>query len=254
MQVDPIKMEFLKKIDYDIKRYEDLKKIIKRIYDIEEELYTKRKSIFNDISKISETGINDLGPIYKSLTDEMKDNEENRNKYLINSKINYDKALSQLLSYSKEEKKRLENNYYYKTENRRHEIDSKLNQIQKNGLSGNQEKPQFKNGEDKNIGEALVIYEKERILNYKYMILHLIHSKLKFHSDSVGKLTDLYKEIKFFGQKEDQKKDSNKKKIKINSTEINENKKSTKKDLSSSQKGMINTKSIKSDIDDDLDI
>lgn len=249
MQVDPIKMEFLKKIDYDIKRYEDLKKIIKRIYDIEEELYKKRKSIFNDISKISETGINDLGPIYKSFTDEMKDNEENRNKYLINSKINYDKALSQLLSYSKEEKKRLEINYY--TENPRHEINSKSNQ--KNGLSGNQEKSQDKNGEDKNIGKALVIYEKERILNYKYMILHLIHSKLKFHSESVGKLTDLYKAIKFFGQKEDQKKDSNKKKIKINSTEINENKKSTKKDLSSSQKGMITNKSIKSDIDDDLD-
>lgn len=249
MQVDPIKMEFLKKIDYDIKRYEDLKKIIKRIYDIEEELYKKRKSIFNDISKISETGINDLGPIYKSFTDEMKDNEDNRNKYLINSKINYDKALSQLLSYSKEEKKRLEINYYI--ENPRHEINSKSNQ--KNGLSGNQEKSQDKNGEDKNIGKALVIYEKERILNYKYMILHLIHSKLKFHSESVGKLTDLYKAIKFFGQKEDQKKDSNKKKIKINSTEINENKKSIKKDLSSSQKGMITNKSIKSDIDDDLD-
>ena len=38
MQMDPIKQEFLKKIDYDMKRYEDLKKIIKRINDIEEEL------------------------------------------------------------------------------------------------------------------------------------------------------------------------------------------------------------------------
>ena len=241
MQMDPIKQEFLKKIDYDMKRYEDLKKIIKRIYDIEEELYKNRKSIFNDISKISETD-NDLGPIYKSFIDEMKEIEENRDKYLISSRINYDKALSQLLSHSKEKKRKIENP--------RNEIDSKLNQNQKNGLSGNQGAPQEKNDNYINIGKDLVIYEKERILNYKYMILHLIHSKLKFHSDSVGILTDLYEKIKFFSQKEDLKKNSNKIKMEIINTEIN--KKSVKIDLSSSQKGML-TKSKRSEIEDDLD-
>ena len=277
MQADIKEREFLMKTDYDIKNYEDLKKIIKRISDIEEELFKKRKSTFHDILNISKTDLDSeaLRNMNYEFSNQMKANEDERNKYIIKLKAQYIPTLTQSLSQSKLEKKNIELNTYNKTEKDRQVKEAEIARIQNNNLKESQlrqdidKKNQEIKEKESTIDKALIHYEVKRITNYKYIILHLIHSKLKYHTKSVENLTDLYKKIKEmepdlnqfcnkYNLKDVHLKDNDKQKIKIKSSTITDNKKLKENKIKETStnpakgKGMIQ-QSIKSNYYDDLE-
>ena len=81
MEFDEIK--FSRKTEIELKNYELLKSVFTKIYDTENELLNKRKSIFDDITKIPETENKTLTEIYSKFTSEMKGLEEFRNNQML---------------------------------------------------------------------------------------------------------------------------------------------------------------------------
>ena len=260
-----IERDFLNLTEQDIKNYENLKNICQKICDIEEQLLKKRKGIIDDISNISKAEKEDksiINEIYEEYKKKMKENEEYRNNFISKIKTSYMPALIESLSHSKNEKKKLDLNLYKKYEKSQQEKQLEIAKQENDNLKQSQlnqdiarKEKEIKAHED-TIDEAIIKYQKHRILNYKYIILHLIHNKLNYHTKSVENLTRLYKTIKDLKPNDELRTFCDKYNIKtVNLKENKMNIKNPKPDIEKSkieittskrEKGMI-TKSIYSD-------
>ena len=84
MAIDEAK--FTRKTEIELKNYEILKSVFTKIYETENDLLKKRRSTFDDITKIPETDNQTLTEIYSKFTSEMTGLEEFRNNQMLKIK------------------------------------------------------------------------------------------------------------------------------------------------------------------------
>ena len=226
--------------------FETLKSVFTKIFKAENDIKPKRIGIFETLYNI-ETQENNKGlkNIYKSFREEMKNLEEKRQTNIY--KIDQLKKVTEMYSFDFKEQKR------------------KLEDLAKNrkllGItvpSTGQNRPQFEKNAEKDFRKFIETETDDQ----KNLILHFIYSELKYHSESLEKLSKLFFEIndieplayiKEFGKNYVGKYDY--KKLKINLEDI-ENKEKSKKKKKNKEKDEIYNEDIegeKEDEDEDED-
>ena len=193
--------QFSQKTELEIKNYEILKSVFNKIYEIENDLYNKRKSTFDSIGQIQESDNQTLSDIYSEFTTEMKALEEFRNNQMIKIKS---KLVPATIYYSSKAKTYKQQIGKYKdkikeNEKQRQEMDKakiSRNELKQSQLTNDIQKSR---NEIKTVGETLqsdvMKFEADRIVDNKYIILHFIHGELAYHAKSLEKLSNLYQKI-----------------------------------------------------------
>ena len=193
--------KFIQKTDEEVKKYDTLKKAFQNINSAENTLYDKRKSAFDSINKIKETDNPFLRDIYREFTTEMKKLEDVRNTQMtkIHDKIvpatNYYSSKAKLYKQSlgkykdiKKKNVKKQNEVIVAQSNREGE---KAKQIEREITQNKNLLSQTGQSLEKDI----LLFENDRILDNKFLILHFIHAELAYHANALEKLSQLYKKI-----------------------------------------------------------
>ena len=194
--------QFSRKTEIELKNYEILKSVFTKIYDTENELLNKRKSTFDDITKIPESDNKALIEIYSKFTSEMKALEEFRNNQMIRIKSKLIPATTYYSSKVKTYKKQIGSYKDKKKQNQKQQNEMNKARESRNALKESQLNEDMKksrnemNNIGQNIEKDIMLFEKDRIIDNKYIILHFIHCELAYHAKSLEKLSELYKTIK----------------------------------------------------------
>ena len=189
------------KLDKEMNKSKKLKSIFEKISKAESNLYDIRHKFFNTLSLIKETDNTDLSSIYTEIATTMISLEEKRKELfiLIDSKII--PSTVNLLNSAKELKKGVSNYVSLKKEN-----DKKEKERQKAASNNDKDRDQLiqqeiQSGQDQLNNEqvsnedGVLSFEKERIMNNKYLMLHYIHSELALHAAAVELLSKAYTKI-----------------------------------------------------------
>lgn len=192
-----------KKISQEITKYESLKKAFKNMNDSESTLLEKRTDAFTEIEGIREREKDNtnLQDIYKVFTKEMKDLENFRNEQV--TKIN-EKILPATTYYISRAKSYKQSIGHYKDIKKQNEKDEK----EKEKAKSKQENDRVKNLQmsinyrKENLAQQgvslendMVLFENERIISNKLLILHYIHGELAYHAKALEKLSTIYEQI-----------------------------------------------------------
>lgn len=194
--------DFKRKTEREIKNYDLMKTIFSKIYEIEKELKKKRLEVFDNISSIEDEDNKILTNIYKDFTEEMKGLENIREKLMIKINEKIVPATKYYSSQAKKEKKDIGNYKDKKKENTKQQYElekakSVNNTIKQSQLKEDIEKSRLEiNDAQGNLQRSVLEFEKDRIINNKYIILHFIHCEMAYHAKSVEKLSKLFKSIK----------------------------------------------------------
>ena len=194
--------KFKRKAEQEIKNYELIKTVFTKIYDIEKELLNKRKSSFQDISNIKEEDNEVLESIYKNFTEQMDGLEKYRENLMKKIQEKLIPACKYYISNSKQAKKDIGKYKDKKKQNEKQEFELEKAKVSRNVIKESQlndeiQKSKIEIGNDlNNIQKNMIQYEKDRIVDSKYIILHFIHCELAYHAKSLEKLSELYKTIK----------------------------------------------------------
>ena len=194
--------DFKRKTEREIKNYDLMKTIFSKIYEIEKELKKKRLEVFDGISSIEDEDNKILTNIYKNFTEEMKGLENIREKLMIKINEKIVPATKYYSSQAKKEKKDIGNYKDKKKENTKQQYElekakSVNNTIKQSQLKEDIEKSRLEiNDAQGNLQRSVLEFEKDRIINNKYIILHFIHCEMAYHAKSVEKLSKLFKSIK----------------------------------------------------------
>ena len=194
--------DFKRKTEREIKNYDLMKTIFSKIYEIEKELKKKRLEVFDNISSIEDEDNKILTEIYKDFTEEMKGLENIREKLMVKINEKIVPATKYYSSQAKKEKKDIGNYKDKKKENTKQQYElekakSVNNTIKQSQLKEDIEKSRLEiNDAQGNLQRSVLEFEKDRIINNKYIILHFIHCEMAYHAKSVEKLSKLFKSIK----------------------------------------------------------
>lgn len=194
--------DFKRKTEREIKNYDLMKTIFSKIYEIEKELKKKRLEVFDGISSIEDEDNKILTEIYKDFTEEMKGLENIREKLMVKINEKIVPATKYYSSQAKKEKKDIGNYKDKKKENTKQQYElekakSVNNTIKQSQLKEDIEKSRLEiNDAQGNLQRSVLEFEKDRIINNKYIILHFIHCEMAYHAKSVEKLSKLFKSIK----------------------------------------------------------
>ena len=189
------------KINSEIKKYEKLKKAFLKIYETESKTCKTRIEYIEKIKNIQETDNNKLEAIYQNFINTIKDVEEKH-------KVHLDKIMNLILPVTeiypkeaKERKKEMED--LEKTKKTKEKLEKNRNEVKNDDVqkiqSINREIANSTNDmvrRAKNLEEAMVKFESERVLDNQYLFLHYIHSELKYHCAALENLSKLFFEIK----------------------------------------------------------
>ena len=189
------------KINSEIKKYEKLKKAFLKIYETESKTCKTRIEYIEKIKNIQETDNNKLEAIYQNFINTIKDVEEKH-------KVHLDKIMNLILPVTeiypkeaKERKKEMED--LEKTKKTKEKLEKNRNEVKNDDVqkiqSINREIANSTNDmvrRAKNLEEAMVKFESERVLDNQYLFLHYIHSELKYHCAALENLNKLFFEIK----------------------------------------------------------
>ena len=193
--------EFKRKTEREIKNYDLLKSTFKKIHDIEKDLQKKRIGIFNDIDKIEENDNQILKEIYEKFTQEMKELENFRGKLMekINSKLI--PATDYYSFKAKQQKKNIGHYDDKKKENKKQQYEMEKARVSRNELKESKLSVELAKSRSEIIeaGQSLekdiIQFERDRLEDNKFIILHFIHCEMNYHAKSVEILGQLYKEI-----------------------------------------------------------
>ena len=224
------------KINSEIKKYEKLKKAFLKIYETESKTCKTRIEYIEKIKNIQETDNNKLEAIYQNFINTIKDVEEKH-------KVHLDKIMNLILPVTeiypkeaKERKKEMED--LEKTKKTKEKLEKNRNEVKNDDVqkiqSINREIANSTNDmvrRAKNLEEAMVKFESERVLDNQYLFLHYIHSELKYHCAALENLNKLFFEIKGMDPRENLEEFAEKyglsnydfQKIGIDMSQINEN-------------------------------
>jgi hypothetical protein len=224
------------KINSEIKKYEKLKKAFLKIYETESKTCKTRIEYIEKIKNIQETDNNKLEAIYQNFINTIKDVEEKH-------KVHLDKIMNLILPVTeiypkeaKERKKEMED--LEKTKKTKEKLEKNRNEVKNDDVqkiqSINREIANSTNDmvkKAKNLEEAMVKFESERVLDNQYLFLHYIHSELKYHCAALENLSKLFFEIKGMDPRENLEEFASKyglsnydfQKIGIDMSQINEN-------------------------------
>lgn len=192
---------FKRKAEQEIKNYELIKTVFTKIHDIEKELLNKRKKSFQDIANIDEDDNEMLKSIYKDFTEQMDGLERYRENLMKKIQEKLIPACKYYISNSKQAKKDIGKYKDKKKQNEKQEFELEKAKASKNMIKESQikediEKSKIEIDNDlNNIQKNMIQYEKDRVVDSKYIILHFIHCEMTYHAKSVEKLTKLYKDI-----------------------------------------------------------
>lgn len=269
------------KLELEIKNYDTLKAIFTKIYETEIDLSNKRESAFDSIFKIKEPENEILRKIYVEFNEKMKALEKERQSLLRRIKSEFIPYIINNSSKAKADKKRIAHYQGKERENYKKQYEMEKAQATGNALKEselNQDIARNKkeiNEFGKDIKKDLIIFEKNRIKDNKFMILLFIHNELAYHTKAVEKLSELYKTVKKLEPKENLKKfidqynfknvnledygyvenkvnNKGKSSVKVNNLEGSNMKSLRISGIGSSKKGMLQ-KSQQSEIKDDLE-
>ena len=199
--------KFKRKTEQDIKNYELIKTVFTKIYDIEKDLLNKRKSSFQDIANIDEEDNEILKNIYKDFTEQMDGLEKYRENLMTKIQEKLIPACKYYISNSKQAKKDIGKYKDKKKLNEKQEFElekakASRNTIKESQLNNEIEKSKLEiDNELSSIQKNMIKYEKDRIEDSKYIILHFIHCEMAYHAKSVEKLSKLYKDINVLNPK-----------------------------------------------------
>lgn len=188
------------KITKEIEKYETLKKAFKNINDSENTLYAKRLEAFEGITDINETEQDNtkLRDIYSIFTKDMKVLENYRNTQTTNMNEKIIPAISYYIASAKNYKKNIGNYKDIKKKNEKEEKEMRNAQssIEKDNLkrSININKSTLQE-QGKGLESDMILFENERIISNKYLILHFIHAELAYHAQALEKLSIIYEQI-----------------------------------------------------------
>ena len=224
------------KINSEIKKYEKLKKAFLKIYETESKTCKTRIEYIEKIKNIQETDNNKLEAIYQNFISTIKLVEDKHKEHL-------DKIMNLILPvteiYPKEAKERKkEMEELEKTQKTKAKLEKNRNEVKNDDVqkiqSINREIANSTNDmvrRAKNLEEAMVKFESERVLDNQYLFLHYIHSELKYHCAALENLSKLFFEIKGMDPRENLEEFAEKyglsnydfQKIGIDMSQINEN-------------------------------
>ena len=193
--------KFKRKAEQEIKNYELIKTVFTKIYDIEKELLNKRKSSFQDIANIDENDNEILKNIYKDFTEQMDGLEKYRENLMKKIQEKLVPACKYYISNSKQAKKDIGKYKDKKKQNEKQEFElekakASRNVIKESQLNDEIKKSKLEIGNElNNIQKNMIVYERDRVEDSKYIILHFIHCEMTYHAKSVEKLSKLYKDI-----------------------------------------------------------
>ena len=203
-----IEQKFFDKIEKEIKSYELLKSVFTKIYTTEIDLKNKRKSTFDDISKIQDDN-GPLNEIFFEFTQKLKNLEDHRNDQMIKIKSTLIPFLENITKKAKEEKNKI-NRYKNKvtdTQKKEYELekakksgDALKESVLNNDIARNKEEIVQK-GDD--MPTEFFDFEKKRIIDHKAIFLYYIHKEMGYHTKAIEILTELYKTIKSKEPKQD---------------------------------------------------
>ena len=192
--------QFSRKTESEIKNYDVLKSVFTKIYETENDLQGKRKSAFDEITKISEDN-EALRGIYGEFTTEMKALEEFRNNQMIKIKSKLIPATIYYSSRAKTYKQQIGKYKDTKKKTEKQEQEMAKVQASQNNVKASQLKADINTNKSiihdvgKNLQDQIMDFEAKRINDNKLIILHFIHCELAYHAKSLEKLSLLYKQV-----------------------------------------------------------
>lgn len=193
--------KFKRKAEQEIKNYELIKTVFTKIYDIEKELLNKRKSSFQDIANMEEDDNEILKNMYKDFTEQMDGLEKYRENLMKKIQEKLIPACKYYISNSKNAKKDIGKYKDKKKQNEKQEFELEKAKASRNTIKQSQLNEDIKQSkyeieeELDNIQKNMMLYERDRVLDSKYIFLHFIHCEMTYHAKSVEKLSKLYKDI-----------------------------------------------------------
>lgn len=172
--------EVNKNIKKDLDKYSKLNNIFSKIYESESQLSEKRKEYFELLFQIRENDNEGLNKIYNLFREEMKKLEKEREKIYL--KTLKDLIIPIVSDVYPNKLKKLKNEVeIFKTERKNFE------RINASSESKQKSEEQF--------GKTLATFEKNKIMDNKYLIMQYIYSELKYHTIKFEKMANLYYEI-----------------------------------------------------------
>ena len=189
------------KIDKEMSKSKRLKSIFEKISKAESNLYEVRNKYFNSLSLIKETDNEDLSNIYTEIATAMKNVESKRKDLFtlieekiipstvndINSAKELKKGVSNYLSLKKDNDKKEKERQKAASNN-----DKDRDKLIQQEIQSGQEQL---NMEQISNEDGILLFEKNRILNNKYLLLHYIHTELALHASAVEILSKAYTKI-----------------------------------------------------------
>lgn len=190
----------LKKVDSEVKKFSTLEKSFLKISQSEKDLYKSRVKAFKAIDNLKEENPH-LNQSYVNFKNSLLELEQLRN-----SKYNkMDNIIIPALQYYPSKMKE-----FYNPVNKIKDLDKNLEKTKdqilkfksKNDLDNasklEQEKNKMRNQKTvvgNKMENELVEFEAERLEDFKYLLLHYVHSELSFHAQALEKMTKLFHEI-----------------------------------------------------------
>ena len=172
--------KFLERTKIEIDNYEKLKSIFTDMYKNEFDLFKQRRSAFEEMSKIKESDP-DLKKLYEEFTETMKSIEDDRNTKILKITSKYIPSFSYNISFAKDYRSRID---FYKY--------NKKKPVENEDLSkANKDYKPFEN-----IEEDIAIFEQRRLNQYRLLLLHFLHDKLVYHTQSFQKIGEMYKKVR----------------------------------------------------------
>ena len=199
--------KFKRKAEQEIKNYELIKTVFTKIYDIEKELLNKRKSSFQDIANIDEDDNEIVKKIYQDFTKQMDGLERYRENLMKKIQEKIIPASKYYIFNAKQAKKDIGKYKDKKKQNEKQEFELEKAKASRNTKKESQISEDIKqskleiNKELNSIQKNMMLYERDRVVDSKYIILHFVHCEMAYHAKSVEKLSKLYKDISVLNPK-----------------------------------------------------
>ena len=171
--------------------FEKFAKVFNNISESEEKATKTRKEYFeyfNSNEKINENDNPSLNQLYKSFGKAMLELEEDRQKYIKSIK---DIIVPITQNYPLELKKN-KNNLEELERARRTTQNLKKSQVGQSELAESQKAERKKTDV---FEQKFLEYEKQRVMDNKYLLNYFVHSELKFHCAAIQKLGELFSQI-----------------------------------------------------------
>ena len=177
-----LEYKFLRTTANEIKNYETLKAIFTDLYKNEFQLFKKRKSAFEDMSKINESNIG-LKKLYDDFIEKMKNLEDERNNQILKINSKFIPAFATYTSNARNFRSKIDF-YKYKKQNKNKIGEDDLTDINKDYIPFD------------NIKDDIAYFEAKRLDNYRLIYLHYVYDKLMYHFKSIEQISELYREIR----------------------------------------------------------